>query len=173
MSGSEVAQLLWQIEMETQAAQLAMNGYAAVAKHQFINHRYDAIGKYHEELQAIVGKQQAFTLMISAYEKSLNQEGELMQPIELKRLSEPEPVSSLTTPPIIPEALSMLSHHCQIENHGTSCLVHFPEGTTRQEIYPRTFNERYLLLLPDGFKVQEMFDRTLEKSILFLSTESK
>src|SRR5712692_11395378 len=119
MSGSEVVRLMQQIELETQAAQLAMHGFAIVAKHQFITHRYDAIGKYQYELQAIVGEQQASALMISAYEKSLNQQGELMQTIERKDLSEPQTITTLTVPPIVPEALSKLSEHCRVEEHGT------------------------------------------------------
>ncbi len=170
---SEVARLMRQIELETQAAQLAMHGFAIVAKHQFITHRYDAIGKCQDELQALVGEQQASALMISAYEKSLNQEGEPMQHIEQRNLSKPQTVTTLTTPPILPEALSMLSAHCQVEDHGTYCLVHFPEGTIRQEIFPRAWNARYLISLLDGFKLREMFDRNLEKSVLFLFRDSK
>jgi len=173
MSGSDVARLMQQIELEAQAAQLAMHGFAIVAKHQFITHRYDAIGRCQEKLQAIVGEQQASALMIAAYEKSLNQEGELMRPIEPQYLSCPKPVTSLTTPPIIPEALPMLSTHCQVEDHGTYCVVHFPEGTTRQEILQRAWNARYLISLPDGFKLREMFDRNLDKSVLFLFKDRK
>jgi hypothetical protein len=165
---SEVARLTRQIELETQAAQLAMNGFAAVAKHEFITHRYDAIGQCQRELEGLVGEQQATVFMISAYKKSLDQEGEPMQDTELKSLSEPKAITTLTTPPIIPEALETISTHCQVEDHGTYCVVHFPEGTTRQEIFPRTWNTHYLLSLPDGYRLREMFDRNLDQSVLFL-----
>jgi hypothetical protein len=173
MAESEVARLIRQIELETQAAQLAMNGFAAVAKHEFITHRYNAIGQYQRELEGLVGEQQATDLMVSAYKKSLDQEGEPMRETELKSLSEPKAVTTLTTPPIIPEALQIICQHCQVEEHGTYCVVHFPEGTTRQEIYPRTWNARYLLLLPDGYRLREMFDRNLDQSVLFLFKDDK
>ncbi len=124
MSGSDVARLMQQIELEAQAAQLAMHGFAIVAKHQFITHRYDAIGRCQEKLQAIVGEQQASALMIAAYEKSLNQEGELMRPIEPQYLSCPKPVTSLTTPPIIKIMAPIVSSIFQRVPHvRKSCSV--------------------------------------------------
>jgi len=49
---SDVARLRQQIELESVAMKLAMNGLATVAKHEFITHKYDAIGKCQDQLTA-------------------------------------------------------------------------------------------------------------------------
>jgi len=77
MSGSEVARLMAQIELETQAMQLALSGYAVVARHGFITRKYEAIGHCQEKLEALVGEEQASQLVVAAYEGSLEQEGGL------------------------------------------------------------------------------------------------
>ncbi len=64
---SEVARLRQQIELESVAMKLAMNGFATVANHEFITHKYDAIGKCQEQLSAHVGEQQATQIMVEIY----------------------------------------------------------------------------------------------------------
>ena len=60
---SEVKRLMEQIELECQAMQLALHGYAVVASHEVIGHRYDAIGQYQVELEKHVGKEEANRLV--------------------------------------------------------------------------------------------------------------
>ncbi len=72
---SEVAQLMQQIALETQAMQLAMTGPAIVAKHAIITHRYDTIGQYREQLVLLVGEKMATDLMIETYSRSLEETG--------------------------------------------------------------------------------------------------
>jgi hypothetical protein len=59
-------------------------------------------------------------------------------------------------------------HGCEIVEDADYCMVTFPEGTLRVEIFPRLYNERYTITLPDGVQMREMYDRCQEKSLLFL-----
>ncbi len=38
----------------------------------------------------------------------------------------------------------------------------------RKEIFPRLYNARYEIMLPDGCQMREMYDRCQEYSLLFL-----
>ncbi len=71
MQGSEIARLRQQIELECQAMQLAMTGYAAVAKHETITHKYSQLGASFEQLETVVGKEQAAIIWIETYQKVL------------------------------------------------------------------------------------------------------
>ncbi len=59
----EVARLLRQIDLEYEAAQRGLNGLAAVARHQFITARMEAIERFQSALQEIVGEQEAARLL--------------------------------------------------------------------------------------------------------------
>ena len=54
----------------------------------------------------------------------------------------------------------LTQHGCRIEGQGPECTVLFPEGTTRQELYPRTYESRFRILLPDGFELRMTETRT-------------
>ena len=69
MNLSEVARLREQIERECQAMNLALYGYSEVAKHQIINRRYSAIGKYQDQLETLVGEEAAATIVVETYNK--------------------------------------------------------------------------------------------------------
>jgi len=64
---SEVARLMRQIELECEAMQVAMNGFAVVASHDFINCKYRNIGAIEDELAIIVGEQEARKIACEAY----------------------------------------------------------------------------------------------------------
>jgi len=66
---SEVARLRRQIELECEAMRLALSGYAIVASHEFIDQKYNALGKHQEELERLVGAEDALRLVIETYEK--------------------------------------------------------------------------------------------------------
>ena len=68
MAESEVARLREQIELECQAMHLGLNGYAAVAKHQIIEHKYNTLGKYQEQLEALVGPKEAVSIVVETYQ---------------------------------------------------------------------------------------------------------
>src|SRR5947209_10561633 len=67
MSKSEIARLRQQIELESAAMKLALYGFAAVGKHEFISHKYDAIGKCQEQLERLVGEEKASDITIESY----------------------------------------------------------------------------------------------------------
>jgi hypothetical protein len=58
--GSEVARIKRQIELEYEAAQRGMYGFAAgTTKHEFITTRVENMGRFHEQLITLVGEQEA------------------------------------------------------------------------------------------------------------------
>ena len=83
------------------------------------------------------------------------------------------PLRQLTTLPFeVEEAKeSIRKHGCTIEERPNKCIIFFPEGTTRTEIYPRTMQSRYRILLPDGYELREMYDRYREVSLLAYALE--
>ncbi|HEX6554732.1 MAG TPA: hypothetical protein VF026_18345 [Ktedonobacteraceae bacterium] len=81
----------------------------------------------------------------------------------------PVPARQLKTPPMIDVAKKVMREHgCVIIEDGEHCVVTFPEGTMRGEVFPRLYNERYIITLPDGFQMREMYDRCQGHSLLFL-----
>jgi hypothetical protein len=71
--GSEVARLMQQIELEYEAAQRGMFGFAAgTARHEFINARMENMGRYHEKLKTLVGEQEATKALAQALEQAVN-----------------------------------------------------------------------------------------------------
>ncbi len=68
---SEVARLMQQIELEYEAAQRGLYGFAAgAAKHEFINAKVENIGRYHEQLKTLVGEQEATKALAEALEQA-------------------------------------------------------------------------------------------------------
>ncbi|HLZ63217.1 MAG TPA: hypothetical protein VKR06_40310 [Ktedonosporobacter sp.] len=64
---SEVARLMRLIELECEAMQLAMNGYAVVAAHELINQKYRNIGALEDQLAILVGEKEAEKIACEAY----------------------------------------------------------------------------------------------------------
>ena len=67
MAQSEVAHLMQQIELECQAMRLALEGFAIVSNHNAISHKYDALGRYQEQLEPLVGEQEAQRIIFDTY----------------------------------------------------------------------------------------------------------
>lgn len=72
MAESEVARLMRQIEMECEAMKRGMQGYAVVARHQTIAYKYDALGAVQEQLEKLVGEQEAMRVVFETYEKAMD-----------------------------------------------------------------------------------------------------
>jgi hypothetical protein len=71
---SEVARLMRQIELEYEAAQRAMYGFAAGAgKHEFITAKMEKMGRHHEQLIALVGEREATKALAQALEQAGNE----------------------------------------------------------------------------------------------------
>ncbi len=79
-SKSEVARLMRQIELEYEAAQRLMYGFAAGAgKHEFITARMENMGKCHEQLVTLVGEQEATKVLAQALEQAGNEPAPLQK----------------------------------------------------------------------------------------------
>ena len=62
--GSEVARLLESIQREYEAAEQGLSGLAqGTARHQFINTKMERVHQTHEQLEALVGPDEARTLI--------------------------------------------------------------------------------------------------------------
>ncbi|HLI89096.1 MAG TPA: hypothetical protein VKV37_10445 [Ktedonobacteraceae bacterium] len=94
-------------------------------------------------------------------------------------LTEPAPLETLEIDghkaDLSREALTILArHHIGIEEKAASILLRFPEGTTIQEIWPRTAGERHRIVLPNGYELRYHCDRHLlrgNRRIILLKPE--
>lgn len=62
-SQSEIAHLLNEIQTQYQAAYTGLHGFAIVARHQLRTVQTEQIGRLHQELQQIVGEDEAIQLV--------------------------------------------------------------------------------------------------------------
>jgi hypothetical protein len=66
---SEIARIRKQIELECEAMNLALYGYATVASHRIIGQKYHNLGQHRENLAKHVGKEEAGNILIEIYTK--------------------------------------------------------------------------------------------------------
>ncbi len=66
---SEVARLRQDIELTCQSMKQGFTGFASVARHTIINHKYRQLEQYQEQLERLVGQEQALELMVETYNK--------------------------------------------------------------------------------------------------------
>ncbi|MBA2287382.1 MAG: hypothetical protein H0W02_18070 [Ktedonobacteraceae bacterium] len=72
------------------------------------------------------------------------------------------------TAALSPEVAAILARHgCQV----LETRLLFPEGTRRKEVYPRTYDERHLITLPDGYVCMVQHLRLSGLYILFYTPE--
>ena len=167
MNNSEIARIRQQIELESVAMQLAMSGFATVAKHEFISRKYDAIGKCQEQLQTLTGEQEATQITVEAYTLAMEQEGERSMQ-GFKDMARPLPLHQLTTPPLIEAAKEMIKQHgCEIVEHADYCLVTFPEGTRRAEIFPACLMSAILSCCPMACRSEKCLIDARSKAFCF------
>jgi len=69
MSQSEVARLMQQIERECEAMKQGLCGLAITAQHAIIEHKYDAFGEHQEQLEQLLGKEEATRIAVDIYMK--------------------------------------------------------------------------------------------------------
>jgi hypothetical protein len=63
----EVAKLRKQIEAELQAMKQGLSGFAISARHDIVQHKYNSLGNFQEELAHIVGESEATLYMCERY----------------------------------------------------------------------------------------------------------
>ena len=68
---SEIARIRRRIELECEALRQALDGFAAVASHEAISHRYELLGICHEELECLVGETLAGDMVCEVYNRVL------------------------------------------------------------------------------------------------------
>ncbi len=69
-NNSEVAQLLEQIRLSYEAAKRGMEGAAITARHDFISKRMEDIQAVHQQLQTMIGENEATRLVAETLENS-------------------------------------------------------------------------------------------------------
>ena len=67
MAESEVARIMEQIELECQVLKFMSEGYAVVPNHAAINRKYRSLGKYQDQLQSLVGEEEAMRVVYETY----------------------------------------------------------------------------------------------------------
>jgi len=72
---SEIMRLTQELELRCQAACLGMHGYAKVAKHEVIAKRFEAIGRCQDELEKLVGPEEANRTVVLTYVRVMDGEG--------------------------------------------------------------------------------------------------
>ncbi len=83
-------------------------------------------------------------------------------------------ISFLTQRDLVPAAVAVLVRHgCFIDASGEVCSeVIFPDGTVKEEIWPRVGGDAYELMLPDGYKCVARYVRYLGQYVLWYDPES-
>jgi hypothetical protein len=113
MNNSEVARIRQQIELESAAMKFAMDGFATVAKHDFISHKYEAIGTCQEQLETLVSEEEATDITVQTYNQVMDSDEQDVHPS--RSLSPATPLHQLKTPPLIDQAKKVIREHgCEI-----------------------------------------------------------
>ncbi|MGB8343550.1 MAG: hypothetical protein WCD86_01635 [Ktedonobacteraceae bacterium] len=82
------------------------------------------------------------------------------------------PLRVITSPAMPREAVvTMKKHGCVFERREADLIITFPPGTTRTEIWPRVWSERYTLCLPDGYCVRQVVMRSERQSLICYTPE--
>jgi hypothetical protein len=53
---------------------LALYGFATAARHDYISHKYDAIGKCQEKLRTLVGEEEATEITVQTYNQVMQRD---------------------------------------------------------------------------------------------------
>jgi hypothetical protein len=92
MSQSEVARIRAQIELECEAMERGFRGFAIVARHDFINHKLSKIGVYQEQLEQLVGEDEARKVVAETYKQAMEagSDGKVAREADNDGASKPE-----------------------------------------------------------------------------------
>ena len=122
----------------------------------------------YRKLIRFFGAQKAYTIFLFVWDEVLHDSdiGFIVKGDE--KMNEPDslppaptlPITHITAFPIaVPEFRDLLIRQgCWMEEQTDRCIIHFPAGTTRTEIYPRSLSERFIIRFPSGTEVIESFE---------------
>ncbi len=68
---SDIAMLRQRIQTECEAMKQALFGYATVARHEIITHRFRALGQHQEQLARSIGPEEAQRIIFETYSQIL------------------------------------------------------------------------------------------------------
>ena len=71
---SEVARTIAEIDAWVLSTRRALTGFSAVARHELVRRRYDALGKHIDTLAGVVGRENALSYAVEATNKLLEDE---------------------------------------------------------------------------------------------------
>ena len=71
MAESEIARIQRLIELECEAMERGLNGYAITAKHEIIAQKYDRIDEYRQQLEQLTDKKQASNIIGEIYIRTI------------------------------------------------------------------------------------------------------
>ncbi len=88
-------------------------------------------------------------------------------------LGSPMPATSIQSVPLAEKYRVILEQYgCTCEDFEKYTLIVLPQGSIKQELYPRLpVTERYLITLPDGATFFESYDRFRKLSALLSMPE--
>ena len=66
---------------------------------------------------------------------------------------------------------ALLKHGCFIDLYDVHSEITFPEGTVKEEVWPRVGGGAYNLVLPDGYECAVRYVRYLGQYLVFYSPE--
>lgn len=90
-------------------------------------------------------------------EKFIKREAVRLQRIVVAPFGTPTKADTFTLAAISEQASTfLLLHGCQINHQPESTTIQYPQGTTRQILYPVTRDERYRVMLPDKTEIREV-----------------
>lgn len=68
---SEVARLRERLELEYQAAEWGLHGFAAgVSRHEFITAKMERMGDYHQQLAQLIGTDEATRMLVEIIDRT-------------------------------------------------------------------------------------------------------
>jgi hypothetical protein len=71
MGESEVTRLRYLIELECEAMERGLTGYAATARHEIVSHKYMQLAMYREQLEQLIGKTQSTKTLVEIYRRTV------------------------------------------------------------------------------------------------------
>jgi hypothetical protein len=189
MSESEVARLRQEIEAECIAAQQGLQGFAAVARHAIITHRYNQMGALTDQLAQYVGEQEATAISTQIYMHVMDEPGtqkdqeqvsqaraEASTPLQVDPSDSAHPEGSGVQDE---ETITVRAHlkregvqflrdrACHIEHHSTGDLITFPAGSRKVPL-SRVSQSCSVITFPDATEITRVDEDDASCTLLLI-----